>query len=53
MDSQRTLAIVGNGPLYAGAATAIDACDHVVRFNRPPHTPAEGGARTDVLLLMN
>ncbi|WP_163267855.1 glycosyltransferase family 29 protein [Chelativorans alearense] len=49
----KSLAIVGNGPLGADAAAAIDGCDRVIRFNRPRHTPAEGGEKTDILFFMN
>lgn len=47
------IAIVGNGPLNAGAAAQIDGAELVIRFNVPRHTPAEAGSRTDIMFIRN
>jgi hypothetical protein len=44
--------IVGNGPLAANAADAIDAADLVVRFNDCASAGA-GGQRTDIVAVCN
>jgi len=52
MDRQRTIMIVGNGPLAANAADAIDAADLVVRFNECG-SAEQGGQRTDIVAVCN
>lgn len=52
-DARRRLAIVGNGPLAAGARDRIETADAVIRFNDPVHSPALAGSRTDILFLVN
>lgn len=49
----REVALVGNGPLGPGAAAAIDAACHVVRFNRALSFGGAAGARLDELFLVN
>ena len=51
--SVRTVAFVGNGPVGAGAAQAIDGADWVVRFNGAPHFGGPAGRRVDDLFLVN
>jgi hypothetical protein len=48
----RTIMIVGNGPLHEGAAEAIDAADLVVRFNDCRSFGA-GGSKTDIVAVCN
>lgn len=52
MDRRQTIMIVGNGPLAAGAAEAIDAVDLVVRFN-DCISAGPGGQRTDIVAVCN
>jgi hypothetical protein len=44
--------IVGNGPVHAGAAEAIDAADLVIRFNASRNY-GEAGYRTDIVAICN
>ena len=48
----RTIMIVGNGPVVAGAAAIIDAADLVIRFNDCRSCGA-GGSRTDIVAVCN
>ena len=52
MSSQRSMIIVGNGEIAAGAATVIDAADLVIRFN-DCRSMGAGGSRTDVVAVCN
>jgi len=52
MDRARTVMIVGNGPLAANAADAIDAADLVVRFNDCA-SAGQSGQRTDIVAVCN
>jgi hypothetical protein len=47
------IALVGNGLIDANSATEIDACDHVVRFNKANGWGGNAGTRTDTLYLVN
>lgn len=48
----RTIMIVGNGPVAAGAAAIIDAADLVIRFN-DCRSRGAGGSRTDIVAVCN
>lgn len=52
MSARRTVMIVGNGDIAAGAAAAIDAADLVIRFN-DCRSMGAGGSRTDVVAVCN
>lgn len=52
MSSRRSVIIVGNGEIAAGAATVIDAADLVIRFN-DCRSMGAGGSRTDVVAVCN
>jgi len=48
----RSIMIVGNGEIEAGAAAHIDVCDLVFRFN-DCRSVGPGGAKTDVVVVCN
>ncbi|SCB11011.1 hypothetical protein GA0061100_101817 [Rhizobium hainanense] len=52
MSSRRSVMIVGNGEVAAGAAAVIDAADLVIRFN-DCRSMGAGGSRTDVVAVCN
>lgn len=52
MSSRRSIMIIGNGEIAAGAADVIDAADLVIRFNDCRSIGA-GGSRTDVIAVCN
>ncbi|MHC1547750.1 glycosyltransferase family 29 protein [Phyllobacterium sp. K27] len=49
----KRIVIVGNGPVEAGVAHAIDSADVVIRFNEAIIVPERTGSKTDILFLMN
>ncbi len=52
MSLRRSIMIIGNGEIAAGAADVIDAADLVIRFNDCRSVGA-GGSRTDVIAVCN
>ena len=48
---QKTLIVVGNGPLERDFSTTIDAADFVLRFNEPRVSLGMSGTKTDLLML--
>ncbi len=52
MSPRRTVMIVGNGDIAAGAAATVDAADLVIRFN-DCRSMGAGGSRTDVVAVCN